>query len=216
MTWDTGTDMTANGTIRMRERTPAHVNRLLFSRGQSPRTLQIYETTVLHPDPEKDLSWRFVVVPAHSLHEDRIDVSTTVQKLELTTERTIELSLLPFVMAAMLVPTPGDDVLSSAQNLYQSLMSGTDPFVSETSEALRFAEQLAFQRLVPFEQSPLSNESLAGIASLANDGTGVTLVKHGDGNLVLAASSAGFVISGPSQWLSASILERIFDWLRGK
>jgi len=186
--------------------------------GLNARLPQTYETTVLHPDASEDVSWRFVVVPAASLIEKSIDLSKTSQKLSLTDRRNIKVSMLPFVIASMLSTTPADDVLLRAENLAKSVI-GNNPVTPENPDMLRFAERLAFERLVPFEQSPLSGESLAGLASYGGDGEagGLALVKDGEQSLVLAANRKGVVIAAPTHWfLSSSILERIFDWLRGK
>lgn len=186
------------------------------SSAERPRLPQTFETTVLHPDSDSDLSWRFVIVPARSLRGEDIDLATAIQSLTLTNRRDIELSMLPFVIASMLSTTPDDNIMTKARDLFASFMQ--NPPLPDDATALRFAEQLAFDRVVPFEQSPLAAESLAAIASAGGDDrTGLALVKDGEQSFMLAGNRKGIVVAAPTQWfLSSSILERILDWLRGK
>jgi len=79
---------------------------------------QTYETTLLHPDTDKSLRWRFVVILRVRCARIAIIVETLTNKLDSTVERYLEVSQLPFVMASILLDSEPDIVFSGALTLF--------------------------------------------------------------------------------------------------
>ena len=133
------------------------------------RLPQIHATTVLHPINKK-LSWQFLVVPAHSVSDLGLSIDLSlIERLQLRKIRDIEPSLLPFLVASMLGSEGSAQILKTAQSYAQAWPWTRESLSNEAVEALEFAEQVVFRELVPFERSPLAQESFASITSSTLD-----------------------------------------------
>ena len=96
------------------------------------------------------------------------------------------------------------------------------PQFQPSPDDVRFAEQVSFDRVIPIEESPLSQESLAKLATTASGvgiGAFVGFVAFGSSPLLLITVPAGMIICGAAyavgQALQEGFKERILSWIKG-
>jgi hypothetical protein len=197
--------------------------------GEDMRLPQIYESTVLDPYDAKK-SWRFLVVPARSIQEadQRIGLSV-IERLYLRQVSSVTVSHLPFLFAAMrdlstveVHPNRIEEVLYRARSYARTeadayVRPPYSPEEERERQSVKFAEQLIFRPLVPFERSPLAQESLASIvATAADEEDADTMLVDSEGSpLLTIVSPDGIVITGPQQNFSLGLWDRILQWLQG-
>lgn len=156
--------------------------------------VQVYETTILETD--KNLAFNFIIFPSRSLKQEVVDllnssVNTTqalVDYLELRDFSYIEqhsIDQLSLDIADILSRETGKDV--------------------ELCKA--FSQYLAYSRIIPFEQSPLTPDALATIAKGGSIALGATIgyVVAGSTPFLLITVPAGIVLCGAaysfSKWI---------------
>jgi hypothetical protein len=183
------------------------------------KMLQMYETTIM--SGESQHAMHVVVVPRRSEPtDDNAEPMRILDALDLAKLAPTNPSDLAKHLALMLSP----DV--SARDLPQALgtvTQGSDPSYQPTPSDVRFAEFVAFERVIPFEESPLSLESLAKIVTTATGaglGAFVGFVAFGSGPLLFVSVPAGMLICGAArgvaQALEEGLRERLLVWLKGE
>jgi len=111
-----------------------------------------------------------------------------------------------------------DEVLLKAEQYAQIWPLSRETLSDQRSETLKFAEQVVFRQLVPFDRSPLpfSQESLANIVATTTEADNDdTLLVESEGHYFLTVISPdGVVISSrPPNFID--IWETILCWLGG-
>ena len=174
---------------------------------------QIYTTTLLNPS-NREMRWQFLTIPFRFTRG--MGASPLLQALRLRSIRHINPSFLPFLVTSMLESENPDEVLSKAEQ-YAQIWS-RETLSDQTSETLKFAEQVVFRQLVPFDRSPLpfSQESLANIVATTTEAdNNDTLLVESEGHYFLTVISPdGVVISSRPQHF-IDIWETILHWLGG-
>lgn len=188
---------------------------------------QVYETTLV--DAKSRMSIKALVVPTRSFKVSTKTWRATLNKFKLTEVAKIGPTTLPNLIASMLISSKQEGNGYRADECIK-IAQGTSTSSVEPS-TLNFAEQVAFQRLIPFEQSPLNRESLASLVVATVDADGrssaslVTVDSDSKGGskipLILVSSSDGLVICGASPAMQTAlqqggVWERLLDWLIGK
>ena len=173
-------------------------------------SVQVYETTVT--DGAGNWIARIAVFPQRAFHERQVPTGeaslrelfgfTTFQQLE-------TVSALPRVLAVLLAQDEVEQFPYPSSGA-PSTLSLPPPSVVEPA-LFKFAEELSFTEVVPFESSPLSLQSLASIALKAAQGGATPLgavtafVAVGPTPLLLVAVPAGIVLCGSAiafgKWL---------------
>jgi hypothetical protein len=183
------------------------------------KMLQMYETTIMSDDSEHAM--HVVVVPKRSQPQGGdVRADRVLEELDLTKLAPTDASSLARHLALVLSPKV------PARELPQALGAATQggaPSFQPTPEDVRFAELMSFERVIPFEESLLSPESLAKLATTATGaglGAYVGFVAFGSGPLLLIAVPAGMVICGAArgvaQALEEGLRERLLRWLKGE
>jgi hypothetical protein len=187
------------------------------------KMLQTYETTVMSKDSEHAM--HVVVVPNGSLPSN-ITVETTLQKLGIKKHGSTSPSNLARDLAVLLSPRLPE------QNAFKILAETAGPPTAHSQpsrefqpseEDVRFAEYASFERVIPVEQSLLSQESLAKIVRLSGVSIGayVGFVSFGSSPpLLMISVPIGMIICGAAhavgQALEEGLRDRILSWLKGK
>ena len=156
---------------------------------------QLFETTVA--DRDQNYVVRFITLPTRAIDPRAIEVqgllanpANLLDALGLQDFRALpSLSLLPYAIALMLQGNTATDVSDRLQ--------GRD-FDALPTELVTFAEYASFARVVPFEESPLDLQSIAGIiasGSLSAIGTliGITAAAGATGPVLVGAVAAGII-----------------------
>jgi len=155
--------------------------------------VQSYETTVA--DRDQGYAVQFVTLPKRAIAEEYQSLLTSqsdllgVLGLEQFTALP-SLSLLPYAIVVML---QGNDFKTASDRLQNRDFGDLPP------ELLTFAEYASFARVVPFEESPVDFQSIAGIiASGSPLGIGVligiTAAAGATGPVLLGAVAAGIIL----------------------
>lgn len=189
------------------------------------RISQFYQTTIM--DLESNLAAGILVVPATALSDPRVltDADAISDALGLTPRYVSDsASSLPYMIASVLtepkVEAAEERMLELGRVASDRLWERVGPELAE------FAEQIAYGRLVPFEESPLN---LAPLASIANAGSkagaagiGFTigLVAGYDSALVLITVPAGIILCGAAIAVATALMRgltpRLTSLLMGK
>lgn len=182
---------------------------------------RIYESTIPHPDREKEMLWRFIVVPARAIPETASHSAPAVlSALELTKISRVSPTYLPFVVAVLLMPESPGDFKSRVEGFAKEWATKDRQSLPEESrKALELAEQVVFGRLVPFEGSPCCQESFGSLVAKVSgggDNWDALLVGSGENRLITVVGEDGVVIGGPhASIVNANVWDKILRWLRG-
>jgi len=184
---------------------------------------QWYETTVF--DRERRLAARFVVVPRRSLREpEALDFPPNAQHplLERLGPDVIDLGGPPapsYLPAALMVTFEPAEGLSSA-SLDDRIGAYPTYYPEDRWELRRFAEEVVFSRVIPFEGSPLGADSLATILTEAPVGIGlgayIGFVAAGERRVLLFFTvPAGIIIVGAAETMAPGVGELLLRVLQG-
>src|ERR671910_718620 len=176
--------------------------------------VQIHETTIA--DVASDLSAHFVTVPARSLGGSSYQLQGSEGPLE--TLGLLPIADVPFggvarSLAACLV---SDDVETFVQKFQQGFEEETSHSSVQLPEPFMFAEYLTFARVVPFEWSSLSADSLGNILTAQGHGeAGYMYHEETRTPMLGVAMPAGMVIcgSGPAmiRALESGLRQRLVE-----
>ena len=140
--------------------------------------IQIHETTIV--DSESDLSAHLVTVPARSLGGDSYLFRGTdwpLETLGLVRLADVPLGGVARSLAACLV---SEDVEEFLRRFHEGFKEETRHFSTELPRHFVFAEYLTFARVVPFEWSSLSADSLGNILTAQGHGEAGYMYHEGD------------------------------------
>jgi hypothetical protein len=163
-----------------------------------------------------------LVVPKASMPPSPVPwpAETILKELKLSKLAVTDPSNLAHHLAALFSPSVSE--LELPQALGEAVRGPNAP-TQLGKDDVRFAELVSFERKIPFEESPLSLESLANLATTASGaGVGVYLgfVVFGSSPLLFIAVPAGIVLCcvarGIGQGLEEGLRDRIRDWLKGE
>jgi hypothetical protein len=189
---------------------------------------QIYETRLIHLESRKSI-WA-LIVPARSFRaKSGHNLGLlAISKLGLKKVISIRPSNLPFLIASMLV---SEDQGSTDYRIRECVkaVNGQTQSLLETPE-FEFAEQIAFSNIIPFEHSPLSQDSLASLVSVSTTGkqaASASLVRtqsevetENETPLLLVSHPKGLVICGAGPGvqnaLRQGLWDKILEFLQGK
>lgn len=182
------------------------------------KMLQMYETTIMSDDSPHAM--HVVVVPGRSEPMgDSAQPDRLLKALGLTKLAPADASNLAMQLALVLTPgLPAHDVPQALG----AAMQGYFPSLPLSPDDVRFAEIAASERLIPFEQSPLSLESLGRLVTTAGGagvGAYVGFVAFGSGPMLLITVPAGMMICGAArgvaQALEEGLKDRLLTWIKG-
>jgi hypothetical protein len=185
--------------------------------------VQYYETTI--QDNDSNLSAHVIVVPRRSLPESRVVLtgsmeSETLEEPEYLMRqlgfwpiREINPDQIPLLLAALLSHVadlwgPITDTSFEAARYYNVTQILENPNAVPIPNADRaFAEYLSFERLIPFEQSPLDSLSLDQIAKASGVTIGayIGFVVAGPTPLLFLTVPAGMIICGAAAGIGAGL-----------
>lgn len=186
------------------------------------KALQIFESTIF--SDTTDQAVHVLVAPARSFVEpgDLKSPEDLISELELTRMGPVSPTNLVFALEAMVgVDECGRE---TPERVFEFLRAQTVPVTQATQAppGVTFAEQVAFSELIPFEQSPLNLESLAGLVTKA---TGVAMgayagfVLSAGTPLIFVTVPAGMIIfgaaAGVAKALEEGLRERLLNLLKG-
>ncbi len=182
---------------------------------------QMYETTLT--DTETTISFSYIVLPSRSLPKTDYSESELLVALGLKDPIYIPSDLIPIMLTILLLAGDSDKVISH----YNSMFTDDDclnvPLEVFKSKAHRFAQHLAFSRVVPFEQSPLELDSIANLVTNASGlgvGAYVGFVTVGVSPLLFLTVPAGMILcgaaSGVAKALEEGLRRRLMSLLEGK
>jgi hypothetical protein len=188
-------------------------------RGVVVNMLQTYETSILSDD--SDHAIHVVVVPKRSLPlSGDFPLETVFQELELTKLAPTDPSNLARHLAVLFSSQLPNHELP--QTLASAAMA-TNPQFQPSPDDIRFAEFVSFERLIPIEESPLSQESLAKLATTASGvgiGAFIGFVAFGSSPFLLITVPVGMIICGAArgvgQALEEGLRDRLVRWLKGE
>ena len=181
---------------------------------------QTYETTIMSRDSEHAM--QVLVVPKASMPPmpDPLPVETVLKELELGKLAITDPSNLAHHLAVLF--SPGLPQIELLQAMTTAVMAPIESY-QPSGDDLRFAELMSFERLIPFEESPLELESLAKLATTASGaGLGAYLgfVVFGASPLLFIAVPAGIILCcaarGVGQGLEEGLRDRVREWLKRK
>jgi hypothetical protein len=178
--------------------------------------LQTYETTIMSRDSEHVM--QVLVVPKASMPP--LPVETVLKELKLGKLAITDPSNLAHHLAVLFSPElPQTDLL---QAMTTAVMAPSESY-QPSKDDVRFAELMSFERLIPFEESPLELESLAKLATTASGaglGAYIGFVVFGASPLLFIAVPAGIVLCcaarGVGQGLEEGLRDKVREWLQGK
>lgn len=198
------------------------------------QVMQLYETRLI--GKTSDHAAHVIVVPARCFSApvppaDAPNVSQTafqtrdvLDDLELQEVAPVAPHHLAQALAMLVSPSmPTDALKGQLSNLGEKvagLPCSAEPYAKADIE---FAEQLAFACDIPFENSPLSGETLIKLVTKAT-GAGIGafagFVAFGTSPFLLIMVPAGMVLCGAAKGiaeaLESGLRERLTDWLKGK
>jgi hypothetical protein len=168
---------------------------------------QTYETTVV--DEDSGMAFHFLVVPARDKHFDADLIRAEFQATGFDSAISS--------LFSMVVDLLGERYHEDAELAVQSRSTG--PTLS------RFAEQILYTDIVPFEQSPLSKISVADVVALAKRksptalGATIGYISAANGGAILITVPLGIILCGASfafaKWVDENrdrIFNRIFKF----
>jgi len=187
--------------------------------------LQTYETSVM--SKESPHAMHVIVVPSSSLPSlpatpplALFPTEVVLQELGLVALATTNPSNLARHLAVLFSPQVPDYELF--QTLSVAAMAPSAQF-QPSPDDIRFAECVSFERVIPIEQSPLIQESLAKLATTASGvgiGAYIGFVAFGQSPLLLITVPAGIIICGAArgigQALEEGLRDRILGWIKGE
>jgi PASTA domain len=181
---------------------------------------QIYETTIMSKDSEHAM--QVLVLPKTSMPsmQTPVPVETVFKELELRKLAGTDPSNLAHHLAVLLSQDlPETDLF---QAIATAVMEPQKSYQLSEND-LRFAELMSFERIIPFEESPLELESLAKLATTASGaglGAYIGFVVFGTSPLLFIAVPAGIVLCcaarGLGQGLEEGLRVKVREWLKGK
>jgi hypothetical protein len=179
------------------------------------KILRTYETTIMSGDSEHAV--QVLVVPRRSMPPNvSLEPRHLFEELNLGKICAVDASNLAHYLAVLASPelpqTELPEALSTAVKA---------PTYQPTKDDVRFAEMISFDRLIPFEESPLELESLAKLATTASGlALFVGFVVFGPSPLLLIALPTGIVLCGAArgigQGLEEGLRDKIRDWIKGE
>ncbi len=187
------------------------------------RMLQFYETTIFSASSEHAI--HAVIIPRRSIAgpDPKLDVEGIVAALQLqklTLTSITGSSLTPALAVISSPTTPPAEMLAHLTVALQTPVTPPAPSVATVSDR-EFAEHLAFDDLIPFEQSPISLESLGKLvvsATGAGIGAYAGFVMAGPTPLLLITIPAGMIICGAAKGiadaLEKGLRERLLRFLK--
>jgi hypothetical protein len=181
--------------------------------------IQIHETSIV--DSESDLSAHLVTVPARSLGGDSYLFRGTdwpLETLGLVRLADVPLGAVARSLAACLV---SEDVEEFLRRFHEGFKEETRHSSTELPRHFVFAEYLTFARVVPFEWSSLSADSLGNILTAQGHGEAGYMYHEGTRNPMLGvAIPAGMVIcgSGPGmiRALESGLRQRLVELAKSR
>lgn len=172
--------------------------------GTARNIAQIYETTVT--DSGANLSAHFVTVPARSLGGDSYLFRGSVGPLgTLGLSRLADVPLGGVVhsLAACLV---SEDVEEFQRRFHEGFEKESRHSGTHLPEHFAFAEYLTFARVIPFEWSSLSADSLGNILTAQGHGDAGYMYYEETGTPILAiAIPAGIVLCGAASKVTEAL-----------
>jgi hypothetical protein len=181
--------------------------------------VQIYETTIA--DIASDLSAHFVTVPARSLGGGSYLFEGSDWPLE--SLGLLRIADVPFggvarSLAACLV---SDDVEEFLRKFDQGFEEETKHSSVRLPKPFVFAEYLTFARVIPFEQPPLSADSLGNILTAQGHGeAGYMYHEATETPLLAVAIPAGMVICGSgvgmTRALESGLRQRLIEFAKSR
>lgn len=177
---------------------------------------QTYESTIV--DAASGISAHVMVVPARSLPSPLPeDAKDLFEQLGLRLVARLRPAGLSMYVLSVLSPDP----------LHQPEDPDRPPIIkvpdNVTAEQLEFAEYLTCARVVPFEESPLSAESIGSIVTKASGtsiGAFMGFVVAGNTPLLFVFVPAGMILfgaaAGVASALEQGLRERVLKLIRGR
>jgi hypothetical protein len=166
--------------------------------------IQIHETTIV--DSESNLSAHLVTVPARSLGGGSYLFRGTdwpLETLGLLRLADVPLGGVARSLAACLV---SEDVEKFLRRFHEGFEEETRHFSTELPRHFVFAEYLTFARIVPFEWSSLSADSLGNILTAQGQGeAGYMYHEETTTPMLGVAIPAGMVICGSGQGMTRAL-----------
>lgn len=179
--------------------------------------LQFFDSTILTSTGGHEA--RLVVIPKRSFaHQNgSIDAQKIMEYLGLKKLEPITgIQLAPAIAALV------SDSIKETDRV-QRLLNACKSAEGLLAEDIKFAEQMAFDRIVPFEQSPLDMESLGKLvisATGAGVGAYAGFVLADSTPLLLITVPAGMIIFGAAKGvadaLEQGLRERLLKYLKGE
>ncbi len=186
---------------------------------ETPDVAQIYETTIA--DIVSDLSAHFVTVPARSLGGSSYLFQGPDRPLE--SLGLLRIADVPFggvarSLAACLI---SDNVEEFLRKFHQGFEEETIHSSTRLPKPFVFAEYLTFARVVPFEQPPLSADSLGNILTAQGRGeAGYMYHEETKTPLLAIAIPAGMVICGSDpgmiRALESGLRQRLMELVKSR
>ncbi len=184
------------------------------------QTAQIFETTIIEPSSQH--AAHLIVIPSRSLYtEDYTSVEAFLPELELRLiTKDVGVSNLSRSLAVILSDSDaGDEAVSMAAS--EGAIETKGGLGAITLSDMEFAEIVAFDKIVPIEQSPLSAEALATLVTKASGpalGAFVGFVAFGATPMLLVGVPAGMIICGAARGiadaLESGLRERLIGLLK--
>jgi hypothetical protein len=180
---------------------------------------QIYETTIA--DIASDLSAHFVTVPARSLGGGSYLFEGSDRPLE--SLGLLRIADAPFggvarSLAACLV---SDDVEEFLRKFDQGFEEETKHSSVRLPRSFVFAEYLTFARVIPFEQPPLSADSLGNILTAQGHGEAGYMYHEASNTPVLAVAIPGGIVicgsaPGMTRALDSGLRQRLIEFVKSR
>jgi hypothetical protein len=179
--------------------------------------MQFFESTIMSDSTLH--AAHLISVPRRTFlaYDKRVDSNKIIRGLGLKTLAPVTTSKLASFLSILLSDSVEEQVL------VQSLtISGLEKIEMNENDVY-FAEMLAFERMVLFENSPIEFESLAKLVTTASGaaiGTYAGFVLAGPTPLLLVAVPAGMILFGAAKGvadaLEQGLRERLLKFLRGR
>lgn len=187
--------------------------------------LQTYETSIFDRDNKWNLA--FLVVPQRTTSTKGLSLNlpeiAEALDLEIPVETmAITISRLPEALSAILV---ADAKGGSAQDIFEAAVRRRidETLAADYGSAMRFAEQVCFCEVLPFEQSPVAGASIATLLAKSGGvgvGAYVGFALSGSTPLALITVPLGMIIcgaaSGAAMGLQDGLRKLTSQWLTGK
>lgn len=179
--------------------------------------IQIHETTIA--DSESDLSAHFVTVPARSLGGSSYLFRGTEGPFEamgLLRLADVPLGGVARSLASCLASADVEEFMRRFYEGFEAEGQGV-----ELPKHFVFASYLTFARVVPFEWSELSNDSLGNILTAQGHGeAGYMFYEETQTPLLTVAIPAGILICGPAagmaRTLESGLRQRLVEFVKAR